>query len=133
VTDQLHRDPRQLTTDALAFVADRYLATLTTMRLDDTPHVVPIGFTYEPERRLVRIITRAGSRKVRHLGQDHRAAVSQIDGARWITLEGHAIVTDDPTRVAEAVRRYAERYRQPEPRVDRVAIELAVDRVMGRV
>jgi len=133
VTDQLHRDPRRLTDEALTFMTDRYLATLTTMRLDDTPHVVPIGFTYDPERRLVRIITRIGSRKVRHLGQDPRAAVSQIDGARWITLEGHGVVTDDPARVAEAVRRYAARYREPEPRDDRVAIELVVDRVMGRV
>jgi hypothetical protein len=30
------------------------------------------------------------------------------------------------------VRRYAERYRQPKERPDRVAIEIAVDRVLGR-
>jgi hypothetical protein len=41
-------------------------------------------------------------------------------------------VTDEPDRVAEAVRRYAERYRRPGERPDRVAIEIAVDRVMGR-
>ena len=41
-------------------------------------------------------------------------------------------MTDDPDRVAEAVRRYAERYRQPGERPDRVAIEIAVDRVLGR-
>ena len=34
--------------------------------------------------------------------------------------------------VAEAVRRYAERFRQPEPREDRVALEITVDRVLGR-
>jgi hypothetical protein len=34
--------------------------------------------------------------------------------------------------VAEAVLRYADRYGQPGERNDRVAIEITVDRVMGR-
>jgi hypothetical protein len=58
--------------------------------------------------------------------------VCQVDGGRWLTLEGPAEVTDDPDRVDEAVRRYAERYRQPGEREDRVAIEIRVDRVLGR-
>ena len=57
--------------------------------------------------------------------------MSQVDGPRWLTLEGPATVTDDPARVAEGVRRYAERYRPPKQRPDRVVIELAVDRVLG--
>ena len=40
--------------------------------------------------------------KVENLSQDHRVAVSQVDGARWITLEGHAIevrlYTEDPVQ-----------------------------------
>ena len=61
-----------------------------------------------------------------------RAAVCQVDGGRWLTLEGPATVTDDPDPVAEAVRRYAERYRTPGERDDRVAIEIQVDRILGR-
>ena len=56
----------------------------------------------------------------------------QVDGGRWLTLEGPATVTDDADRVAEAVRRYAERYRPPGERDDRVAIEIRVDRILGR-
>ena len=56
----------------------------------------------------------------------------QVDGGRWLTLEGPARVTAEAAPVAEAVRRYAERYRQPGEREDRVAIEIAVDRVLGR-
>jgi hypothetical protein len=41
-------------------------------------------------------------------------------------------VTDDPDRIAEAVDRYTRRYRQPGARDDRVAIEITVDRVLGR-
>ena len=82
----------------------------------------------------MRVITCAASRKARNLvaPPGSRAAVCQVDGGRWLTLEGPAAVTDDPDRVAEAVGRYAERYRQPGERDDRVVIEIAVSRVLGR-
>ena len=128
-------DPAALPSSALEFVSERHLATLTTLRPDGSPHVVAVGFTWDPDAGLVRIITWATSRKVRNLaaaGSAARAAVSQVDGGRWLTFEGPAAVTDDPARVAEAVRRYAARYRQPGERADRVAIEITVDRVLGR-
>jgi PPOX class probable F420-dependent enzyme len=127
-------DPTDLPDPVLAFLAERHLATLTTLRPDDTPHVVPVGFTWDDRAGLVRVITFAPSRKARNLlaRPGSRAAVCQVDGGRWLTLEGPAEVTDDPDRVDEAVRRYAERYRQPGEREDRVAIEIRVDRVLGR-
>jgi PPOX class probable F420-dependent enzyme len=128
-------DPTDLPDGVLAFLTERHLATLTTLRPDGSPHVVAVGFTYAPEDRLVRIITFAPSRKARNLvgtGAGTRAAVCQVDGARWLTLEGAAVVTGDAERVAEAVRRYTGRYRQPGQRDDRVAIEITVDRVLGR-
>lgn len=127
-------DPADLPDEVTAFLAERHLATLTTLRPDGSPHVVAVGFTWDPEARLARVITFAPSRKARNLvaSPGSRAAVCQVDGGRWLTLEGTATVTDDPVRVAEAVRRYAERYRQPGERDDRVAIEIAVDRVLGR-
>ena len=115
------------------FLAVRHLASLTTLRADGRPHVVPVGFSWDGEHRLVRIITRAGSQKVRNAGRaGATASVCQIDGGRWLTLSGPATVTDDPDRVAEAVRRYSARYREPEPRPDRVAIEIAVTEILGR-
>jgi hypothetical protein len=47
-------------------------------------------------------------------------------------MEGTAVVTKDPARVAEAVVRYATRYRKPEENSERVAIEITVERVIGR-
>jgi hypothetical protein len=41
------------------------------------------------------------------------------------------VVSDDPERVAEAVRRYAERYRQPRENPERVVIEITVTKVLG--
>ncbi|UDY34631.1 pyridoxamine 5'-phosphate oxidase family protein [Dermatobacter hominis] len=125
-------DPDALTADALAFLAERHLASLTTLRADGSPHVVPVGFSYDPDARLVRIITFASSVKVANARRGGRAAVSQVDGGRWLTLEGTASATDDPERVALAVAGYAARYRRPGERDDRVAIEIAVDRVLGR-
>jgi F420H(2)-dependent biliverdin reductase len=118
---------------ATAFVTERHLATLTTMRPDGSPHVVAVGFTWDAEARLARVITFAPSRKARNVlaAPGGRAAVCQVDGPRWLTLEGPAVATDDPARVAEGVRRYAERYREPKERADRVVIEIQVDRVLG--
>ena len=125
-------DPAALPPEALAFLQERHLATLTTLRPDGSPHVVAVGFTWDPDTGLARVITFAPSRKARNLRGGGRAAVCQVDGGRWLTLEGEAAVTDDPARVAEGVRRYAERYRQPKEREDRVVIEIAVDQVLGR-
>ena len=40
---------------------------------------------------------------------------------------------DDPDSVAEAVRRYAERYRQPRENPVRVALRITITRVIGNV
>jgi PPOX class probable F420-dependent enzyme len=116
-----------------AFLAERHLATLTTLRADGSPHVVAVGFSYDPERSVARVITFASSVKARNAARGGRAAVSQVDGGRWLTVEGPVRLVTDADGVAAAVAGYAARYRQPGARADRVAIEIAVDRVMGRV
>lgn len=125
-------DPTALPKAYLAFLAERHLATLTTLRPDGTPHVVPVGFTYDPGEGLVRVITGRTSRKARNLGGGGRAVVCQVDGARWATLEGPAEVSADPRRVAAGVAAYTTRYRRPRENPDRVVIEIAVDRALGR-
>ncbi len=83
---------------------------------------------------MARVITFAPSKKARNVAASPgaRAAVCQVDGGRYLTLEGPATVTDDPECVALAVAAYAERYRQPKERDDRVVIEIQVDRILGR-
>jgi PPOX class probable F420-dependent enzyme len=125
-------DPSALPTSTLEFLAEYHLASLTTLRADGSPHVVPVGFSYDPDEQLVRIITFEGSQKVANARRGGRAAVSQVDGGRWLTLEGTISASTDPERVAAAVAGYAARYRQPGEREDRVALEIAVDRILGR-
>lgn len=126
-------DPAALSEEVLAFLAERHLATLTTLRLDGSPHVVAVGFTWDATAGLARVITNGSSRKAVHVRQGSpRAVVAQVDGPRWLSLEGIPTVREEPERVAEAVRRYALRYRQPAVNPARVVIEIAVDRVLGR-
>jgi PPOX class probable F420-dependent enzyme len=127
-------DPDSLAPEFLAFLAERHLATLTTLRADGSPHVVPVGVTYDPATRTARVITSGSSAKVRHVRDGgSRVAVCQVDGRRWLTLEGTAVVKDDAPSVADAVERYAQRYRQPRENPARVVIEISVDRVLGHV
>ena len=92
-----------------------------------------MGFTWDAGSGLARVITNRTSRKVAHVrAGSARAVVAQVDGPRWLALEGVPTVSDDPERVAEAVARYALRYRQPGVNPERVVIEIAVDRVLGR-
>ena len=126
--------PADLGPETLAFLTERHLATLTTLRPDGTPHVVPVGVTYDAATGTARVITSGASAKARHVrdGQS-RVAVCQVDGARWLTLEGTAVVRDDAASVAEAVERYARRYRQPRENPARVVLEISVDRILGNV
>jgi len=126
------RVPSQLGPETLAFLTERHLATLTTVRPDGSPHVVPIGVTYDAATGTARVITSGASAKVRHVRQGQsRVAVCHVDGRRWLTLEGTAVVRDDAAAVADAVERYAQRYRQPRENPERVVLEISVDRVLG--
>ncbi|TXS76093.1 TIGR03618 family F420-dependent PPOX class oxidoreductase [Streptomyces sp. sk2.1] len=120
---------------ARSFLTGPRTATLATLRPDDTPHVTPVRFAFDAATGLVRVTTQAGARKARNVaagGPAARIALCQADGIRWVTLEGRATVTHDPAHLAEAVRRYTERYRTPphDP-PDLVVIEIAVDRALS--
>jgi len=121
-----------LTPSQLEFMRENLLATLTTLRADGSPHVVPVGFTFDTDNNIVRVITFAKSMKARHAARGGRAVVSQVDRGRWITLEGTVQLRTEAEIVAKAVEAYAARYRQPKVREDRVVVEITIDKVMGR-
>ncbi len=129
-------DPADLPSEVLAFLGERHLATLTTLRPDLSPHVVAVGFTFDAAARVARVITFAGSQKATNVARmesdGQRAAVCQVDGGRWLSLEGPVRLVTDAHGVRTGVDAYAARYRQPKERDDRVVIEIAVERVLGR-
>lgn len=114
------------------FLVERHLASLTTLGADGSPHVVPVGFTYDAATRIARVITSGDSVKARNAARPGAvAAVCQVDGARWLTLSGPVRVAAGPDAVADAVARYAARYRQPRVNPRRVVLVVEVDRMLG--
>jgi PPOX class probable F420-dependent enzyme len=126
-------DPDGASAEFVRFWTERRLATLVTLRRDGTPHVVPVGVTLDVAARLARVICGGRSQKVRNVLATGLAVVSQVDGGQWSTLEGAAVVRDEPAAVADAVERYAARYRQPRVNPERVVIEIAVGRILGNL
>lgn len=116
----------------MEFLRERHLASLTTLRANGSPHVVAIAFSYDHVAGLVRIISSDDTQKVRNVERDPRAVVSQVDGPRWLTLEGAARVLRDEDSVRLAVSAFEARYRPVRENPQRVAIEIQVERVVGR-
>ncbi len=104
---------------------------LSTTRPDGSLHVVGVGFTYDPATRLAWSIGGRESVKVRNIRAGSRGAFSQVDGSRWLTLEGPPRVVD-AEGIEEAHRRYRVHYPghgTADPA--RVGIVIAVERLMG--
>ncbi|MGR0319824.1 pyridoxamine 5'-phosphate oxidase family protein [Agromyces sp. ZXT2-3] len=118
-----------ITDAARAFLAERHLATLSTIDRRGRIHAVPVGITYLDG--IVRIIGSRGSQKFLNAERSGRASVNTVDGARWISFEGPVALRTDADSVALAVELYAARYRQPRPNPERIVLELTVERVLG--
>ncbi|MFC6067012.1 pyridoxamine 5'-phosphate oxidase family protein [Streptomyces ochraceiscleroticus] len=123
--------------DYLKFWNEYHLCTLTTIRPDGRPHVVPVGVTVDADAGVARVITRKGSKKVANIQAAQpsgaRVALCQVDGGRWATLEGTAEILTDTDAVDDAVQQYGARYgRTPAPDPERVVINVAIERAMGR-
>ncbi|MFM7271508.1 MAG: pyridoxamine 5'-phosphate oxidase family protein [Actinomycetes bacterium] len=125
-------DPQSLGAAELGFLAERHLATLTTVDPDGRLHACAVGFTFDPDTATARVITGRNSRKVRNVVAGSRCVVAQVDGPRWLSLEGPAVLAVDAAAVAEGERRYAGRYRDPRPNPDRAVIVITVERILGR-
>ena len=116
--------------DLLDFWTERHLCTLTTLRADGLPHVVPVGVALDLEERCAWVITFTTSQKIRNLERSGRLAACQVDGGRWSTIEGTGTVLTDEKSVRRAEERYASRYRTPKPNPLRVAVRIEVERFL---
>lgn len=128
-------DLSNLSPEVLTFLTERHLASLSLTTSSMPLHVTPVGFSYDNDDRLARIITFASAKKVRLIEEagSASAALSQVDGGRWLTLYGTATVSADPAVNADAEQRYAARYRPPGDRgAERRTIIVNVERMTGR-
>ncbi|MCW4353061.1 TIGR03618 family F420-dependent PPOX class oxidoreductase [Hoyosella sp. YIM 151337] len=123
--------PADLAPEATEFLTERHLGSLTTLRASGLPHVVAVGFTWDAGNGIARVITSDHSQKVRNVERHGYATVFQVERARWLALEGSAVVRREAAAVREAEHRYAQRYRQPKINPQRVVIEISVSRILG--
>ncbi|GAA3106568.1 PPOX class probable F420-dependent enzyme [Kribbella aluminosa] len=122
-----------LSEQLVGFWTERHLCVLSTVRADGTVHATPVGATLDAEAGLLRVICSGTSHKartIRRLGEAS-VAVTQVDGRRWSTLEGRAVVSDDPADVLDAETRYAKRYKQPRANPARVVIHITITKALG--
>ncbi|NBE95120.1 acyltransferase [Nonomuraea sp. KC401] len=120
-----------------AFWQERHLCTIATSRPGGPPHAVPVGATLDLATATARVITSGSSYKARLIARSGPSgalvALTQVDGRRWSTLEGLAVLRTEPEQVADAERRYAARYKPPRPNPSRVVVEIRVTNVLGNV
>jgi F420H(2)-dependent biliverdin reductase len=127
-------DPAALPEAASAFLTERHLATLTTVKPSGALHVVPVGFTFDSATQTARVITSGDTVKARNAGRPGAtAALCSVDGARWITLSGPVRVEAGADVVADAERRYAQRYRPPRVNPKRIVVIMTVTSVSASV
>ena len=79
-------DPTDLPAAALAFMVERHLATLTTLRRDGSPHVVPVGFTWDREERIARVIATDTAEVLLAISSAMPRAASSSSDCGWIDL-----------------------------------------------
>jgi F420H(2)-dependent biliverdin reductase len=120
----------------MAFLTERAFAALTTIRPDSRPHTALVGYTYDLDTRECWLILRGSGVKYRNLvaaGGEQSVTLCQnnVDG-RWITFEGILRIEAGPDALAEALRRYRERYGgQIGDDPNRICAVLAVARAYG--
>ncbi len=125
--------PDQLDADALGFLDEVHLATLTTTTPAGELHVVPVAYSYDHDEHTIRIVAPGNTVKVVNAEAGSAGALCFVDGGRWMSLHGLLEVRRDPARVADTVARYTERYGPPHGAIpDRVSLELRVELVRGR-
>jgi pyridoxamine 5'-phosphate oxidase family protein len=92
----------------LRYLAERRLGRLATVGKDGTPHVAPVGWSYNQEEDAIEIGGHdfARSKKYRDVARSGRAAIVVDDLAsvdpwrpRGIEVRGPAEVVDDPPRI----------------------------------
>jgi PPOX class probable F420-dependent enzyme len=107
---------------------------MATIGNDAMPKLSVIWFDLDPERDdVVLLNTLAGRVKDKHLRRDPRVSLCFEEGTDYVTIEGHAELSDDRERALANIWAMAHRYGQGEGSFamgDRVDITVHVERVI---
>ncbi|GIG91879.1 PPOX class F420-dependent enzyme [Plantactinospora endophytica] len=131
----------------LGIVRDGSLGVLATIKRDGRPQLSNVNYTFDPERRLIRVSITDGRAKTANLRRDPRASfqVSTPDGWAYAVVEGRAELTPvaaeptDPTveelvdvfRLIQGEHPDWDDYRRAMVADRRLVLRLPVNRVYG--
>jgi PPOX class probable F420-dependent enzyme len=131
----------------LTLLADRRQGVVVTLKRDGRPQLSNVSYTFDPERRLIRVSITEGRAKTKNLRRDPRVSfyVSTPEFGAYLVAEGTAEltpVTTDPTdatadELVEVYRAIAgehpdwAEYREAMVKDERLVLRIPVDRVYG--
>jgi hypothetical protein len=121
-----------LPTAALDFLRERHLATLTTLRPDGSPHVVPVGFTYDAATRTARVITNGTAARRATCAAGHQRRCARSTGGAG-DARGSGAGRARLRRGGRGCARVREALPQPRENPQRVVVEIVVERMLGLV
>jgi pyridoxamine 5'-phosphate oxidase family protein len=102
------KDDTTFTDAEVRYLSERRLGRIATVGKDGTPHVAPVGWSFQREDGTIEVGGRnfAQSKKYRDVARSGRAAIVVDDlasldpwGPRGIEVRGPAEVLDDPPRI----------------------------------
>ncbi len=144
MTEQIGENNEKALLDLLR---EQRIGTLVTLKRDGRPQLSNVGYAYDPEARVIRLMVTYDRAKTRNLRRDPRASffVSDSNGFSYMIAEGDAelspITTDEHDAVAdelvEVFRGFQgehpdwEGFRAAMVRERRLVIRLHVNRVYG--
>ncbi|PQM23635.1 PPOX class F420-dependent oxidoreductase [Streptomyces xinghaiensis] len=124
-----------------------HIGTLVTLKRDGRPQLSNVGYAYDPQSRVIRLMVTYNRAKTRNLRRDPRASfyVTSSNGFSYMVAEGEAeltpITTDPHDAVADELVRVFRGFQGEHPDWEgfraamvaerRLVIRLAVERVYG--
>ena|SRR2546427_7027715 len=128
---------RTLSEAQLQFLEQPFLATVTTLRKDGSPHNTVVWV--DVEDGIPSFNTAYGRAKPRHLERDLRAGLIVVDpddGYRWIAIDGHAELTTDgaDAQIDKLAKKYlgADEYPFRKAEERRVTVRIQPEHVTAR-
>ncbi len=120
-----------LTPTVRAFLSEPRYAVIATINESGMPQLTAIWYELQGDQVLMNTV--AGRLKHRNLQRDPRVSLCILDGERYVTLYGRAMLTDDRARAQADDLQLARRYDGPEKAKDRVLAIAAQHRITIRM
>ena len=113
------------------FLSTRAFGSLNSIDKTNNLHTAVVGFHFDKNKKIIRIISQKKSIKVKNIIQNNNVSLSQIRDNKWLSFIGTATIKYDQESIKLASDAYTLRYEKPSENPDRIAIEISVKKILG--